>query len=187
MARKSRNASVVKPVLEVMPVLVEESCGSCGAEPGPKKPLRRGKCARCYASWLAEKPIGIGACCSSCGERRRKTLRHFELAQTFIVLCQNCSARAEALSPQPRSVEGLRMRLLRDRRWGDRRAESVSGVRQRYGAERRDNDRRTSERNVFDATDLVIEITAETAEEDGTMEPDGPITGIHRLVDREDL
>ncbi len=109
----------------------------------------------------------MNAFCNACGERRHASLRHYEMRRTWVVLCHNCSARAEALEPQPYSITGLRLRLSRDRRWGDRRAESVGGAIPLSRRERREGDRRTSDRNLFDATEfaeLVLELEAEFAD-----------------------
>jgi hypothetical protein len=140
-------------------------CGGCGEPPLAGRPLRRGRCERCYDAWVKARPVGIGAACAGCDNRRRVHLRHYELSLAtnapsgrWLVLCHNCVAVAEKLQPPPRSIEGLKMRLQRDRRWGDRRAESVGRPSVRDGGnERRAGDRRQSARDLIDATDLLIE------------------------------
>src|SRR6185312_12639065 len=77
-------------------------CGGCG-EPPVDVPLRRGRCTRCFE---------LGVRGNAPGGR-------------WIVLCHNCVAAAVKMEPQPRSLDGLKMRLARERRWGDRRAEAV--------------------------------------------------------------
>jgi hypothetical protein len=119
------------------------------------------------------RPIGMGAICAGCHDRRIQHLRSYELLARsnapggrWMVLCHNCAAVADKLSPPPRSIEGLVMRLGRDRRWGDRRAEAVGRTTMGRAPwlERRDGDRRISDRNAIDATELaeiVIELEAD--------------------------
>ncbi|MSP61554.1 MAG: hypothetical protein EXR72_14690 [Myxococcales bacterium] len=167
---------------------VPSSCGGCGDAESARSPHRRGRCRRCYDAWVRARPVGLGAFCNGCGDRRREHLRHFELYRTWVVLCHTCAARAEAIAPLPLTVNGLRVRLLRDRRWGDRRAESVGAQRTVRGSgERRDGDRREGDREILDATEfaeMVLELEAEFADPAEDQDPaDGPITGVHRLAD----
>jgi hypothetical protein len=167
-------------------------CGACGdRERAGDAPHRRGRCRRCYENWVRERPVGLGAFCNSCGERRTANLRHYELRRLWVVLCHNCAARAEALDPQPYTVGGLRIKLTRNRRFGDRRAESVGGSPRTPAYERREGDRRTSERNILDATEfaeLVLELEAEFGDVAEDLDPaDGPITGVHKLIEPEAL
>lgn len=146
----------------------------------------------CYQRWVADKPVGLGAVCCNCGERRRAVLQQFELHALWVVLCRNCAALAGALAPMPRSVDGLRLRLMRERRWGDRRAEAVTGTRPpRSGQERRRTDRRVNVREeMLDPSDLVmeIELEADYASDAESHEPDDvPITAVHPRVDASEL
>lgn len=128
-------------------------------------------CAGCYDQWLRDKPIGVGAACQCCGDRRRLHLRFFELQRSFVVLCHNCTARAQAM-PAQRSAEALLERLGRERRQRDRRR----GEHAPAGTERRRvTDRRVGARDLFDATELAVEEAAEPF-------ADGEVTRIHRLV-----
>ncbi len=144
-------------------------CGGCGEPPLPGRTLRRGRCERCYDAWVKARPVGLGAACAGCDNRRRVHLRHYELLLAanapggrWLVLCHNCVAVAEQLKPPARSIEGLKMRLQRDRRWGDRRAEAVGRPSVRDGGlDRRASDRRVSLRDAIDASDLVIDDEAE--------------------------
>jgi len=138
------------------------------------------------------RPVGVGAFCAGCENKRLVQLRHFELntrgnavGSRWVVLCHNCVAAAEVMKPQPRSVEGLRMRLQRDRRWGDRRGESVGAEGEPpESGERRYDARRQGER-MIDVTDDVEEIIEMEADfEDGEsledkLVPIEDITGIH--------
>jgi hypothetical protein len=161
-------------------------CGGCG-EPPVDATLRRGRCARCYDAWIKKRAVGVGASCAACEDRRLVHLRYFELAVRanapggrWIVLCHNCVAAAEKIEPMPRSLDGLKMRLLRDRRWGDRRAESVGRPSLREAAfERRDGERRRVQHPLY-LDELVLEMEAEFEEvTDDQIESTEEITGIH--------
>jgi len=114
-------------------------------------------------------------------------LRHFELGVRgnapggrWIVLCHNCVAAADKMEPQPRSLDGLKMRLARERRWGDRRAEAVGRPSVRAAKqERRDGERRRSQHPLY-LEEVVVEMEAEFAEvTEDQIESTEEITGIH--------
>ncbi len=137
-------------------------CGGCGEPPEPGRALRRGRCDRCYDAWVRARPIGLGASCAGCEDRRRVHLRYYEIGlQTnvpggrWVVLCHNCVAFAESIKPPARSIEGLKMRLYRDRRWGNRRS-ARPGARD-GGLERRGGDRRKDPRAILDGNELIVE------------------------------
>lgn len=134
-------------------------CGGCGQ--GASQ-LRRGRCAACYARWVRERPVGLGATCASCGDRRLAHLRHFELRGLWVVLCHNCCARADRLSALPRSVDGLLLCLRRERRQTDRRGAAAGGSDLWYAAaDRRAEGRRASDgERPHDVECLVIESQA---------------------------
>jgi hypothetical protein len=112
-------------------------CGVCGAN---VTELRRGRCWGCYMKWSELRPVGKGAACAVCDERRRDNLRMVEVHNRSLPMCHTCGARALKLAPLPHSIEGLRAALRRDRRGIDRRDE---GVDQRiFPRERRVSDRR---------------------------------------------
>ena len=162
-------------------------CGGCNRPP-TDGPLRRGRCTRCYEAWAKARPVGVGASCAACDDRRMIHLRHWELSLRgnapggrWLVLCHNCVAAADAMDPPPRSIEGLKMRLARERRWGDRRAEAVGRPSARDAAyERRAGDRRESPRNLPYLDEMVIEMEAEFEEvTDDQIESSEEVTGIH--------
>lgn len=93
-------------------------CGTCGASVGE---LRRGRCWACYARWQEQRPVGLGACCAVCDERRRDNLRLLEVQGRSLPLCHLCAAHVQKLDVVPYSVEGLRAALRRDRRNVERR------------------------------------------------------------------
>lgn len=141
-----------------------EVCGSTAAT------LRRGRCWICYIRWADTRPVGLGASCTACQERRRENLRMVELQGTWKPMCHNCAAKTLRLAPMPRTIEGIRQSLHRDRRWNERRqGKKDSRI---FAIERRTEQRRTSSRgdelDWFDAEDLIIEIIDL---EDPTAEP----------------
>jgi hypothetical protein len=89
-----------------------QRCGGCGQESAG---LRRGLCAACYARWVRARPVGLGATCAACAERRPERLRHFELRGLWVVLCHGCGTVAERVTPSPRSLDGLLLMLRRKR------------------------------------------------------------------------
>jgi hypothetical protein len=119
-------------------------CGACGALVDD---LRRGRCFWCYQAWLKGKPVGVGAQCAACGDRRLDDLRHMDLGKSWVVLCHNCCSRAERLRPRPRTHEALCQRLARDRRWNDRRQDAEEVVSDRRN--RRDRRRVRDEADAF--------------------------------------
>lgn len=103
--------------------------------------LRRGRCWGCYSRWAESRPVGLGAACTMCGDRRRRHLKRVELLSTWAPICHNCLAVTLSLSPMPQSLDEIRQYLLRDRRLGERRASKVDTrvfPRERRGLERRE-------------------------------------------------
>jgi hypothetical protein len=140
----------------------------------------------CYEAWVKARPVGAGATCAGCDDRRLVHLRYWELGVRtnapggrWLVLCHNCVAAAEKMEPPARSLEGLKMRLGRDRRWGDRRAASVGRPSYREPElERRHGERRRGALPYLD--ELVLEMEAEYEEvSDDQIESTEEITSIH--------
>jgi hypothetical protein len=167
-------------------------CGGCGQPPADpaRKPLRRGRCETCYEKWVRARPIGDGASCACCGDRRRLHLRHYELGLRhnavggrWVVLCHNCSAEADRVQPPPRSVEALKMRLYRDRRWEHRRNESIGTPRASW-LERRTTDRRVSPRDVMEVEEgAILEIIAEYETiSEAKLADIEEVTGVHNKI-----
>ena len=165
-------------------------CGGCGKAPSDGV-LRRGRCFRCYDVWVKSRVVGSGASCAACEDRRLSHLRYWEIGGRgnapggrWVVLCHNCVAQADTMDPQPRSIDGLKMRLARDRRWGDRRSEAVGRPTPRdSGHERRDTDRRQSLRGMKYLDEMVLEIEAEFEEvTDDQIEASEEVTGIHLRI-----
>lgn len=95
-----------------------QRCEVCSAK---VTELRRNRCWGCYTRWVESRPVGLGAACSMCGDRRRDHLKSVELLGAWIPICHNCAARAGELSPMPQSLGEIRARLARDRRLRERR------------------------------------------------------------------
>lgn len=112
-------------------------CQLCGAQVSE---LRRGRCWACYQKWTETRPVGRGALCEVCGERRRENLRVVELHGRFAPMCHNCGTRVTRMESVPETIDGIRQALDRDRREAERRGE---GKDQRlFPRERRVGDRR---------------------------------------------
>lgn len=114
------------------------------------------------------RPVGLGAACLVCGERRRDNLRSVEFQRKWVPLCHTCSTRTFQLQPIPRTIEAVRQRLSRDRRWQLRR---VGRTDQRfYPSNRRGGDRRDQKGmngEYIDASELVVEIIDEGGANEG--------------------
>ena len=134
------------------------TCEMCGARVAT---LRRGRCWVCYIRWAETRPVGKGATCAVCHDRRLENLRMVEYRSSWIPMCHNCGTKAYRLTPLPQSLEGLTQRLGRDRRWtARRRGKEDTRVATRN---RRDKDRRAvapmTEEVWEDAEELIIEAT----------------------------
>ena len=112
-------------------------CGLCGARVNE---LRRGRCWGCYSRWADARPVGKGATCTVCDERRRENLRLCEVQGRSLAMCHVCASKANRLEPVPQSIEGLRLALRRDRRSADRRDGAMDT--RVFPRERRADDRR---------------------------------------------
>lgn len=112
-------------------------CELCGAH---VVDLRRGRCFACYQKWVECRPVGLGAECVVCHDRRSDNLRRVELLGAWVAMCGNCAVRTQRLTPLPRTLEGIRHGLRRDRRDGERRIglpDERSVRAERRGLERR--------------------------------------------------
>jgi hypothetical protein len=158
-----------------VPLLI---CEVCGARVST---LRRGRCWICYVRWAEAREVGLGATCVICNDRRRDNLRQVEFQGGWLPMCHNCATRAMRLSPMPQSVDGLRQRLMRDRRWQDRREESSepSSDDRIIRKERRVGERRLTlseaQADWLDAADLIIEVI-------DVAEADDPLPEATRIV-----
>jgi hypothetical protein len=133
-------------------------CDVCGAK---VTELRRGRCWGCYTRWADARPVGIGARCLACNDRRRRVLRSVEVLGSWHPMCFNCHGQALALDPMPPTIAELKIVLERERRAKDRRiGKSDSRV---FQYERRVGERRAGrgEDGLPIDDDMIIEITVE--------------------------
>ncbi len=151
-----------------LPLLVCEVCGARAAT------LRRGRCWICYVRWAETREVGLGAACVICNDRRRDNLRQVEFQGSWLPMCHNCATKAMRLNPMPQSVDGLRQRLTRDRRWRDRRT-AGAGDDRIIRKERRVGERRLSSNEPqaewLDAAELIIEVIDVAEADDPLPEP----------------
>lgn len=136
-------------------------CDVCGARVSE---VRRGRCWGCYTRWADTRPVGLGAHCVLCSERRRRVLRVVEMLGAWHPMCFNCYGQALALTPMPESLADVRTALERERRLRDRR---VGGPDTRiFQYERRVGDRRGERGDHLDPIDddMIIEIVIEDEE-----------------------
>jgi hypothetical protein len=145
--------------------------------------LRRGRCWGCYARWADARPVGLGARCATCHEKRRRFLKPVELFGLWQAMCFNCAGQVAAVDPMPKSLAALRAAVSRERRRRDRRFGKPDTRVFRY--ERRVGERRTG-RDVIPMVedDMIIEVTidsGDTCPAGATMEPED-LTQIRDLV-----
>jgi len=133
-------------------------CDVCGAK---VTELRRGRCWGCYTRWADARPVGIGARCLACNDRRRRVLRSVELLGAWHPMCFNCHGQALALDPMPPTIAELKVTLERERRAKDRRiGKPDSRV---FVYERRVGERRAGrgDDGVPIDEEMIVEITIE--------------------------
>ena len=80
-------------------------CNVCGAA---VTELRRGRCWGCYTRWAESRPVGRGASCTVCHEKRRNQLKLVELKGRSLPFCHGCAAQVLRLAEVPETVEELR-------------------------------------------------------------------------------
>jgi hypothetical protein len=133
------------------------ACEVCNAKVGE---LRRGRCWGCYARWVDARPVGMGARCVTCHEKRRRFLKSVELHGAWQPMCFNCAGQLLSIAPLPPTLAELREVVSRERRKKDRRFGKPDTRVFRY--ERRIGERR-AERSEYPAVDddMIIEITIE--------------------------
>lgn len=146
-----------------------QPCDVCGAK---VTELRRGRCWGCYTTWAETRPVGVGAACIMCNDRRREHLRSMELLGSWLPCCHNCAARAARLMPMPDTIEAIRQTLTRDRRDDERRvgkADTRVFKRDRRGLERRQTGHAAGDDLMLLGDDDILIV--EAALDDGGMLP----------------
>jgi hypothetical protein len=153
-------------------------CSVCGAA---VTELRRGRCWGCYTRWAEARPVGRGAACVVCGEKRRAQLKLVEIQRRSLPFCHGCAAQVMRLPDLPPTIEELRHALRRDRRVADRRTGTKIDQRM-FPRERRVGERRGPVRDAFADTDprirmvdlpiddVILELSGDEVEE---VEPAG--------------
>jgi hypothetical protein len=140
-----------------MSVEVERATLPCGVCKANVTELRRGRCWGCYTRWAESRPVGRGASCVICGEKRRIQLKLVELQARSLPFCHGCAAQVMRLAELPETIEELRQALRRDRRDDDRRAGKKADGRI-FPRERRVGERRGPVRDAFADTDPRIKL-----------------------------
>ncbi len=138
------------------------SCEVCNAKVSE---LRRGRCWGCYARWVDARPVGAGARCVTCTEKRRRVLKQVELFGGWQPMCFNCAGQLLVLDPMPTTLVELRDMVSRERRKLDRRYGKADTRVFRY--ERRVGQRREDGRQDFGVIDdgMIIEVSFEPSDE----------------------
>lgn len=165
-----------------------QSCEVCNAK---VHELRRGRCWGCYSQWVETRPVGVGARCITCSEKRRRVMKAVELFGSWKPMCFNCAGQLLHLDPLPFTIADMRAIVSRERRRQDRRIGKPDT--RVFVYERRVGDRRTpraqqrtAEDVAFDELiydDMIIEISIDDIEvigEPGIEFED--ITQIRELV-----
>jgi hypothetical protein len=140
--------------------------------------LRRGRCWGCYARWVETRPVGLGARCVTCDEKRRRYLRSVELYGAWKPMCFNCSGQLLHLAPLPGTLPELRAVISRERRRVDRRIGKPDSRVFQY--ERRVGERRASRAEYPSVDDdMIIEVLVDESVEIQFED----LTQIRELVD----
>ncbi|MBA3817758.1 MAG: hypothetical protein H0X17_02620 [Deltaproteobacteria bacterium] len=154
-----------------------QSCEVCCAK---VHELRRGRCWGCYSRWVDERPVGVGARCTTCPEKRRRVLKSVELHGSWLPMCFNCAGQLLHLDPLPATLAELKVAVSRERRATDRRFGKPDSRVFQY--ERRVGERRSA-RDEYPTVDdeMIIEVIVAPADagDDGDFED---ITRIHELI-----
>lgn len=144
------------------------TCEVCNAKVSE---LRRGRCWGCYARWVDARPVGAGARCVTCGERRRRVLKLVELLGGWSPMCFNCAGQVLRLTPLPPTLEALREAVSRERRLVDRRIGKADTRVFRY--ERRVGDRRLAGEGYAPIEDdMIVEVSLGSFYVDAESESD---------------
>lgn len=145
------------------------TCDVCSAK---VHELRRGRCWGCYARWVDARPVGVGARCLTCGERRRRLLKAVELFGGWPAMCFSCAGQLMTMDPMPQNVVELKAAVSRERRQDDRRVGKPDTRVFQY--ERRIGQRRMSRDGDYAAIDddMIVEITIEPVANDEVADGD---------------
>lgn len=164
-----------------MPTLPSQPTFTCSVCRASVQELRRGRCWGCYARWVGARPVGLGARCVTCDEKRLRFLKMVELFGAWRPMCFNCDGQIAQLDPMPLTLEAVRLAVSRERRRRDRRIGKPDTRVFQY--ERRVGERRTG-RDGYPSIedDMIIEVTIEPVTADGDGEDFEELTAIRELV-----
>ena len=170
------------PTTDVVEILVRPGiqvssciCEVCSAQVSE---LRRGRCWGCYSRWVDDRPVGVGAKCTTCNEKRRRFLKSVELFGAWKPMCFNCAGQLLDLDPMPPTILALKEAISRERRKRDRRIGKVDSRVFRY--ERRVGERRDERVDAPPVDDdMIIEVSYEVVIEHDDFED---LTQIRELV-----
>jgi hypothetical protein len=162
-------------------------CNVCGAA---VTELRRGRCWGCYTRWADSRPVGRGAACTVCLEKRRAQLRLVEIRGRSVPFCHGCAAAVMRLPEIPETVDEIRHALRRDRRDADRRNDKLDH--RIFPRERRVGERRGPAREGFadtdprihlqDVEDVIIELREDDLEQMDQTIVKGAAAGSRRAA-----
>jgi hypothetical protein len=133
-------------------------CEVCNAAVGE---LRRGRCWGCYARWVDARPVGLGARCITCSEKRRRFIKSVELFGGWKPMCFNCAGQVLDMQPMPSTIAELKEAVSRERRKVDRRIGKVDSRVFRY--ERRVGERRSERDFPLIDDEMIIEVSYDSA------------------------
>jgi hypothetical protein len=119
--------------------------------------LRRGRCWGCYGRWASARPVGLGARCVTCNEKRRRFIKAVELFGGWKPMCFNCAGQILDMQPLPTTIAALKAAVSRERRQIDRRIGKPDSRVFRY--ERRVGERRTDRDVPPVDDDMIIEVS----------------------------
>jgi hypothetical protein len=125
------------------------------------------------------RPVGLGARCLTCGEKRRRVLKSVELFGGWKPLCFNCAGQLLHLDPLPATIPALKAAVSRERRRQDRRIGKADTRVFRY--ERRVGQRRMLREDCpLVDDDMIIEVTVE-------LDPEVDFDDLTQIRDLVDL
>jgi hypothetical protein len=151
-----------RPYHRLVETFVLRTCEVCNALVNE---LRRGRCWGCYSRWVDARPVGLGARCITCNEKRRRCLKAVELFGAWKPMCFNCAGQMTALEPMPPTLAALKEAVSRERRKRDRRYGKPDTRVFRY--ERRVGERRSGRDDCPTVDDdMIIEVSYDAFEVD---------------------
>jgi hypothetical protein len=127
------------------------------------------------------RPVGLGARCVTCAEKRHRVLKLTELLGGWYPMCFNCAGQILQLAPMPPTLAALREAVSRERRRADRRAGGPDA--RASGCERRVGERRLAGEG-YDRIDdeMIVEVVIGAADPEHDGDRDHEVTRIRELA-----